>query len=126
MTSKIIVADDDEAMGKMILVLLEHAGFEVKRELTGVHAWDAIQNENPDLVILDWNMPGLTGLDVLKKMRENQDTENIPVIFLTANKDEWDPRIAMHYKIEAYITKPFHPDDLVKNVKEVFSKKDKK
>ena len=119
MASKIILAEDDDGMGIMILALLEHAGYEVKREPTGVHAWDSIRDELPDLVILDFNMPGMTGLDVLKKMRENQDTEKIPVLFLTANRDEWDALKTMQYKIEAYIQKPFHPNDLLENVKKV-------
>lgn len=121
MGSKIILAEDDEGMGIMILALLGHAGFEIKREPTGVHAWDSIRDELPDLVIMDWNMPGLSGLDVLKKMRKNQETEKIPVIFLTANRDEWDSRIATLYNIEAYLTKPFHPNELLENVKKIVS-----
>jgi two-component system phosphate regulon response regulator PhoB len=121
MGSKIVLAEDDEGMGIMILALLENAGYEIKREPTGVHAWDTIRDELPDLVILDWNMPGLSGLDVLKKMRENQETEKIPVIFLTANRDEMDARMAMVYKIEAYLQKPFHPNDLLENVRKIFN-----
>ncbi|MCZ6531416.1 MAG: response regulator [SAR324 cluster bacterium] len=122
MAARIVLAEDDLDAAEMLKVLIENAGYDIVSEETGSTAWERIAKDLPDLVILDWDMPGMTGLEVLKKMREKPETKEIPVIFFTANKDEWDPRISMLYNIEAYLIKPVNHDELLKNISQVIKR----
>lgn len=119
MVARIVLAEDDLDAAKMLTVLLKKAGYDIVSEHTGTKAWERIEKDVPDLVILDWDMPGENGLDVLKKMREKPETKKIPAIFITGNKDDWDPRMAMLYNIEAYLIKPINHDELLKKIRQV-------
>ena len=117
MAVNICLAEDDEGIATMVKVLLTNAGYNVTHESTGIAAWGAISKQIPDLVILDWDMPGMSGFDVLKKMRAADETASVPVIFVTAAREEWDPRHAALYNIAGYVVKPFQPDDLLDRVR---------
>lgn len=117
MKGRIFLAEDDDGITTMVKVLLESEGYSVQNEISGSEAWESIKTEPPDLVILDWDIPGMNGLDILKQMREYPETQETPVIFLTGSRGEWDPRHSMLYHIEAYLTKPFQPDQLLAEVK---------
>ena len=114
-----ILYEIDDGIATMVTVLLKNAGYDVVREGTGTEAWEAISAAPPDLVILDWDMPGMTGLEVLQKMRESGNTAEVAAMFLTAQREEWDPKMATLYNISAYLVKPFEPDELLRLVKEI-------
>ena len=117
MADRIFLAEDDDGITTMVRVLLESEGYSVQNETSGTEAWESIKKESPDLVILDWDIPGMNGLEILKQMRNHPETQNTPVIFLTGSRGEWDPRHSMLFQIEAYLTKPFQPNALLVEVK---------
>lgn len=123
MPGSIFLAEDDEGIAKMVKVLLESEGYSVQHENTGTEAWESIKGGIPDVVILDWDMPGMTGMEVLQQMRNHPETKETPVIFLTASRDEWDPRQTMLYDVKAYLTKPFQPSELLAEVKAALNPK---
>lgn len=106
-THKIIIADDDQEILELISTTLSAGGFEVSQFENGTDALAAINDEKPDLVILDITMPGLTGLEVLEKMKTNLATAKIPVVFLTADGDQHSRLRGLKGGAVEYFDKPF-------------------
>lgn len=113
MEYKILIADDEAEIRDVLRLYLEKDGYEVVEATDGVEAMEKIQNENPDLVILDIMMPGLDGYRVLRNIRENN---NIPVIMLSAKDTDADKILGLDLGADDYITKPFGPLEAVARV----------
>ena len=113
MEYKILIADDEAEIRDVLRLYLEKDGYEVVEAADGVEAMEKIQNENPDLVILDIMMPGLDGYRVLRNIRENN---NIPVIMLSAKDTDADKILGLDLGADDYITKPFGPLEAVARV----------
>ncbi len=114
--SKILIIEDEAELVKVLRSYLEQAGFEVHssyRGDTGLETWKSTQ---PDLVILDLNLPGLDGLDVARSIRRQDDT---PIIMVTARVEEMDKLIGLELGADDYITKPFSPREVVARVRTV-------
>jgi len=115
----ILIADDDEDLRLLVQVTLENPAYRILTAPDGSQALDAVQQHLPDLLILDWMMPGLNGCEVITHLRQNPATETIPVVMLTA-KDGQEAREQMaSLALEGYLVKPFSPLELIKKVKEV-------
>ena len=115
----ILIADDDEDLRLLVQVTLEDPSYRILTAADGCKALDAVQQHQPDLLILDWMMPGFTGCEVMTQLRQNQETLAIPVIMLTA-KDGVEGREQMaSLALAGYLVKPFSPLELIKKVKEV-------
>ncbi len=117
-TRHILVADDDAAIREMVRALLEDEGYKVSEASTGQEALDGLQAGAFDLLILDMRMPGMTGLDVLKQLREKQG--DLPVILMTAHGS---PNIAIQASslgVYGYITKPFETDEVLSQIGHYF------
>lgn len=110
---RIILAEDDEIVAEIIRDTLMAAGHGVGVLPTGVQALAVIRARMPDLVILDCNMPELSGLLVLREMRNTAKLAQIPVLILTGRRSEKDEEIAMYEGANDYMRKPFDPDELV-------------
>jgi two-component system, cell cycle response regulator len=123
---EIVVADNDALLLQLIGNWYREKGFRVKLLEDGKKAWDYIISNVPDLVILDRMMPGLEGLSVLKNMREEDSTRHIPVMILSARKQERDVAEAMKRGAQDYLAKPFVPDDLIDRSLKLLKKKEKK
>ena len=118
-TATILVVDDEHAIADMICTSLELAGFHCLRADNAQQAHALIINEKPDLVLLDWMMPGTSGLELARRLRRHELTARLPLIMLTA-KGEEDNRIqGLDAGADDYITKPFSTRELTARVKAV-------
>jgi two-component system alkaline phosphatase synthesis response regulator PhoP len=116
MNELILVVDDEKEIVKLARDYLERAGFRVLSASEGVTALAAARGEQPDLVVLDLNLPGMDGLDVCRTLRKDSD---VPIIMLTARVEETDRLIGLELGADDYITKPFSPRELVARVRAV-------
>jgi two-component system alkaline phosphatase synthesis response regulator PhoP len=122
MAKKILIADDAvhiRILLEQVLEDLEDAGIELLAAENGVEAWDVAQAEQPDLVILDVMMPGLSGYEVCQHIKSDPELCNTHVIMLTARGQEADRRRSIKVGANEYITKPFDPDYIVKRAADV-------
>ena len=112
---KVLVADDDTRMVRL-LVLTMPSGYEILQATDGEEAVNAALSSVPDIILLDVNMPGLNGFEVLRKIRESIKLANTRVILVTARTDEADRSLGMQLGADAYLTKPFSPLRLLQKV----------
>ena len=119
MPAKILVCDDERHIVRLIQVNLERQGYEVVTAFDGKEGLEKIKAEKPNLVVLDVMMPYMDGFEVLKSLRREADTENLPVIMLTAKAQDKDVFEGYHYGADMYLTKPFNPMELVTFVKRI-------
>lgn len=120
--ARIIMADDDEIVGEIAQEALIAAGHGLGLLPDGKEAIAIIRNKKPDLVILDCNMPEMSGLLVLRTMRDSIDLCEIPVLILTGRRSEQDVELAMYEGANDYLKKPFDPDELVFRVEQLLKK----
>jgi len=123
--ARIIMADDDDIVGEVAVNALMSAGYAVGLLDNGADALRIIRERRPDFVILDCNMPELSGVLVLRKMRELPELAATPVLMLTGRQSERDSEIAYFTGANDYMTKPFDPDELVFRVGELLKQKTK-
>jgi DNA-binding response OmpR family regulator len=114
---KILVIDDDAATTTLVRLALKDDGYEVITLNDSTEAFDVILSENPDLILLDYMMPGMNGLSVLDAMRKDQNMAKIPVIFFTVMGDINTKMAAYKAGVRDYITKPVHHQELLLRVK---------
>ncbi len=114
--SKILVVDDDTDIRELIEFKLVSMGHEVVSERDGEGGLAAARSELPDLVVLDWMMPRLTGLEVCVALRDDPDLARVPIILLTAKAQEADVQRGFAAGADDYIVKPFSPRELASRV----------
>lgn len=117
--ARIIIADDDEIAGAIAREALAGAGHVVGLVTNGADALTAVRVKQPDLVVLDCNMPELSGLLVLRAMRDDKTMWDIPVLMLTGRQSDRDVELARYEGAGDYMKKPFDPDELVFRVEEL-------
>lgn len=114
----ILIADDEEDLRSLLQMTLEDPGYRLIEASDGVAAWELIQAERPDLVILDWMMPQKSGDEVASAMKGNPATKEIPIIMLTANDRVEDRQKGERMGTNAYLVKPFSPLQLLEKVQQ--------
>ena len=114
--TRILVADDDRDILELVVFKLTQAGYEVVAVADGVAALAAIEANPPRLAILDVMMPGLSGIDVLRKLRANEATKDLDVILLTARSRDSDIDAGFVTGASDYVIKPFSPRELLHRV----------
>ena len=114
--TRIVIADDDKDILDLVVFKLTQAGYEAVGVADGVSALATIEANPPSLAILDVMMPGLSGLDVLRKVRANEATKNLGVILLTARSRDVDVDAGFSTGASDYVVKPFSPRELVHRV----------
>ncbi len=119
MPLKVLVCDDERHIVRLIQVNLERQGYTVVTAFDGKEGLEKIRSEKPNLVVLDVMMPYMDGFEVLKTIRREPETENLPVIMLTAKAQDKDVFEGYHYGADMYLTKPFNPMELVTFVKRI-------
>lgn len=124
MARKILTCDDEKHIVRLIQVNLERQGYEVITAFNGAECLEKVKEEHPDLIVLDVMMPEMTGFEVLETLKSNPETENIPVIMLTARAQDSDVLRGWQSGVECYLTKPFNPMELIAFVKRIFSMED--
>lgn len=118
---RILIADDDPSLRLLIQTTLEAPGTELLLAATGRHALETARQYLPHLILLDWMMPELSGLEVLRELRHAPATRHIPVIMLTAKGQKQDRTLALEYGADRFLVKPFSPLELLQEVKQVMN-----
>jgi len=119
MMSDILVVDDDRDVAQSIELALRRRGFRVTLAYSGVEALKLLRRYKPKLVILDVLMPGMSGLEVCRRLRADTNTEDLPIIFLTARGQERDRIEGLRVGADDYVAKPFNLEELVLRIKAV-------
>ena len=119
----ILVVEDEPAIQELIAVNLEHAGHQVLRAGNVPEAEALIREVLPDLVLLDWMLPGETGFAFARQLRNDQRTKDIPIIMLTARAHEQDKVAGLESGADDYVTKPFSPRELLARIKAVMRRR---
>ncbi|MFC1557051.1 response regulator transcription factor [candidate division KSB1 bacterium] len=119
MSFTIVLAEDEPQIARLTSFKLEKEGFKVIWEKDGGAALKSVEKNKPDIVLLDIMMPVMDGYQVLKKIKENDNLKNIPVIMLTAKGQERDVVKGIEMGAEDYIVKPFRPAELTARVKKI-------
>jgi len=122
MASRILIADDEAHILHVVSLKLRNAGYQVITAVDGEEALDLCMIERPDLVITDYQMPLMSGLQLCKCMRANPATRDVPAILLTAREFDIEPEEIREAKISAVMAKPFAPRELLEKVKELLAK----
>jgi two-component system phosphate regulon response regulator PhoB len=117
--AKVLVVEDERDIAALVSYHLTKEGYRVRTAEGGSEALHAMSAERPDLIVLDLMLPGLSGYDVLSAMRSNADLADVPVIVLTARREEADRIKGLELGADDYLTKPFSPRELVLRVSAV-------
>ena len=115
----ILIVDDEAAIREMIRMSLEIAGYDCKEAGDIQQAHRQIVDDKPDLVLLDWMLPGGSGIELLRRLRKDEMTADLPVIMLTAKTDEDNKIQGLDVGADDYITKPFAPREMLSRIKAV-------
>ncbi|SMF33251.1 response regulator [Desulfovibrio gilichinskyi] len=118
-TEKILVVEDHYDTIELLKYNLTSSGFEVVTAMDGHKALEQARNEMPDLILLDLMLPGIDGLEVCRRLKQEAGTQHIPVVMLTAKGEEVDRVVGLELGVDDYIVKPFSPRELVLRVKAV-------
>ena len=117
MTHRILVVEDETDIAELLRHVFTREGFLVGVARDGLMALEAARQEKPDLVVLDWMLPELSGIDVLKELRGRSETRAVPVILLTARREEIDRVLGLELGADDYVTKPFSSRELVLRIR---------
>jgi two-component system phosphate regulon response regulator PhoB len=119
MKPRILVIEDEPALVEMLRYNLESEGYDVATALDGEEGLAAVKDARPDLILLDWMLPHISGLEICRQLRRGRDTQTIPVIMLTARGEESDRVRALDVGADDYVTKPFSPGELSARIRAV-------
>ncbi len=123
MTASILVVEDEPAIQELVSFTCSSNGYKVRRAESVGAAQEAIREELPDLVILDWMLPDRSGIELLRALRGEERTKGLPVIMLTAKSAESDRVSGLDAGADDYVVKPFSPRELVSRVRAVFRRR---
>lgn len=113
----VLIVDDESAIRDMVTTALDVAGFECLQASNAQDAHAAIINHQPDLILLDWMMPGTSGLELMRRLKRNELTDKIPVIMLTARAEEASMITGLEAGADDYLAKPFSPRELIARIR---------
>jgi two-component system, OmpR family, phosphate regulon response regulator PhoB len=114
---KILIVDDEEAIRQMVCLALSQAGYECLQASDTSEAQQRILNDTPDLILLDWMLPGTSGVDYARQLRQEKLTQHLPIIMLTARTEEDDKIKGLGCGVDDYITKPFSTREMLARIK---------
>ncbi|WP_062187214.1 phosphate regulon transcriptional regulator PhoB [Ferrovum myxofaciens] len=123
MGAHILVVEDEVAIQELITLNLAQAGHETEVAANGLEALSRVQDMLPDLILVDWMLPGMSGLDLVRRLRAHQRTQRVPIIMLTARVDESDKLLGLESGADDYITKPFSIRELNARIKAVLRRR---
>ncbi len=119
MNTRVLVVEDDENIAELIRYNLESNGYNVDQEFDGEDAMIAATENIPDIILLDWMLPSISGIEICRRLRRHANTKNIPIIMLTARTEEADRVRGLDTGADDYLTKPFSPKELIARIKAV-------
>ena len=117
MTHRILIVEDEPSIAELIAINLTHAGYDVQKAMQTDLAMAMMKDKLPSLIILDWMLPGKSGVQFAKELRANDRTRDLPILMLTAKSEESDKVTGLDSGADDYVTKPFSPKELVARVK---------
>jgi len=117
MKANILIVEDEVAILELIALNLHQSGFNPLRAVSAEIADNLVKNTIPDLIVLDWMLPGMDGVSFAKRLRSNSDSKKIPIIMLTAKSEEENKILGLDSGIDDYLTKPFSPKELIARIK---------
>jgi two-component system phosphate regulon response regulator PhoB len=123
MKANILIVEDEGPILELLALNISQAGYNPLRAISAEHAEKLINEALPDIILLDWMLPGMSGIDFAKKLRSNALTKTIPIIILTARSDELDKVKGLEVGADDYISKPFSPRELNARIKAVLRRK---
>lgn len=119
MNPNVLVVEDESALVTLLRYNLERAGYDVRVAMDGEEALLSAAEQTPDLVLLDWMLPQLSGIEVCRRLRSRQETRNVPIIMLTARSEETDRIRGLDTGADDYLIKPFSMTELLARVRAV-------
>jgi len=117
MSAKILVVEDDEALGQLLSYNLTKEGFDISSSTDGEDALVAVEEQSPDLILLDWMLPNISGIEICRQLRARAATRDLPIIMLTARGEEGDRVRGLELGADDYITKPFSMTELYARIR---------
>ncbi|TET21591.1 MAG: response regulator [Candidatus Cloacimonadota bacterium] len=123
MSAKILVVDDEKDILELVSIILAEEHITVLKAQDGLTALELARKDKPDLILLDIMMPEIDGWEVLKILKIEEETKDIPVAMLTCKTETRDKVLGIQEGAADYITKPFAPEDLIMRVRDILSKK---
>ena len=123
MSATVLVVEDEPQIQELVAVNLEHSGHRVLRASSAEEAETAIRAELPDVLVLDWMLPGESGLSFARRLRADERTRDLPILMLTARAMEQDKLSGLEAGADDYLTKPFSPKELAARIKAVLRRR---
>ncbi len=118
---RILVVDDFSTMRRIVRNILRQLGMNnVVEADDGVSAWDVLNSDKIDFIVSDWNMPNMTGIELLRKVRESEEFGNLPFLMVTAEAQQENILEAVQAKVSNYIVKPFTADTMKQKIDKIF------
>jgi two-component system, OmpR family, phosphate regulon response regulator PhoB len=115
----VLIVEDEPAIRDMVGFALTRAGFHVDEAVDGTEAQARLAERLPDMILLDWMLPGMSGLELARRLKRDEYTREVPIIMLTARGEEDDKVGGLEAGVDDYVTKPFSPRELVARIKAV-------
>jgi len=116
---KVLVVDDEIHIVYVVAIKLRNNGYEVITAGNGAEAFELVREEKPDIIVTDFQMPVMTGLELVEKIRQNEATKEIPVILLTARSFAIEDEQKQNLQISECLSKPFSPKELLRSIEDV-------
>jgi two-component system phosphate regulon response regulator PhoB len=123
MTANILLVEDEPAIQELLAFNVTQCGYRATRAYDAAEALAHINRELPDMILLDWMLPGSSGVELARRLRADQRTRNVPIIMLTARTDERDKVLGLESGADDYITKPFSPRELMARIRAVLRRR---
>ena len=121
---KVLIVDDEIHIVHVVAIKLRNNGYEVISADNGAEAFDLALNDRPDIIVTDFQMPLMTGMELVEKLRQHEETKDIPVIMLTARSFAIPQEQQKKLQISGCLSKPFSPKELLGNIEDVLYEKE--
>ncbi len=113
----VLIVEDEREIREMVALALERAGFKVIEAGSAEEAVERLEGLSPDVVVIDWMLPGSTGIELVRRIRHDEHTAQLPILMLTARGEETDKLRSFEVGVDDYVTKPFSPRELIARIK---------
>jgi len=123
MPANILIVEDESSILELISLNIHQAGFNPIRAINAEYANNIVKETIPDLIVLDWMLPGMDGIEFAKRLKANSETKSIPIIMLTAKADEGNKIKGLDVGADDYLTKPFSPRELIARIKTILRRR---
>jgi DNA-binding response OmpR family regulator len=118
----LLLVDDDPEILMLLQAKFKDQPFEIFTAIEGGVVLDIVRTEKPDLIVLDINLPGLSGLEICRSLKADKSTQEIPIIMLSARSEEIDRVLGLEFGADDYVTKPFNPQELILRINNVLKR----